>query len=221
VLAFRKSAHLKFRLQDFLALVVGYGLAALLFRAFWPSSRPSPALGVPGIGLYLWLGLAMSGPIILLRKRPRDPAWPEPGYRSPRAGAQSGHHAARDDYRGRNHAERDDHPGGQHAVRDDYRGSVPAGARTWAELAWLLIGIYWIVLGIFVIPARLHEFRLGDSLLFGLVPIIVGLALRLFGPKPTAGTDAISAWTHTAAIALLATWPVAWLCLIVLGTTIR
>ena len=47
--------------------MVGYGMAALLCRAFWPASRPSPALGVPGIGVYLWLGLAMSGPVILLR----------------------------------------------------------------------------------------------------------------------------------------------------------
>jgi hypothetical protein len=200
VLTFRKSAHLQFRLQDFVALVVGYGMAALLFRAFWPSSRPSPALGLPGIGLYAWLGLAMSGPIILLRRRPPEPAWPDQGRISVPADARNRPH---------------------HPERDDNQSSARAGARSWAELAWLLIGIYWIVLGIFVLPVRLHDFKLGDSLLFGLVPVIVALALRLFGPKATAGADALSAWTHTAAIALLATWPIAWLCLIVLGTTLR
>jgi hypothetical protein len=161
-------------------LVVGYGMAALLFRAFWPSSRPSPALGVAGIGLYLWLGLAMSGPIILLRRSPRGMASSEPA-----------------------------------------RPGVPGASRTWAELAWLLIGMYWIGLGVFVLPARLHEFRLGDTLLFGLVPIVVAFGLRLYGPKPSPGGDERFAWTHTAAITLLATWPLAWICLIILGTTLH
>jgi hypothetical protein len=178
VVAFQKNAQLQVRLQDVLALVVGYGMAALFFRAFWPSSRPSAALGVPLAGLYVWLGLAMSGPIILLPRWPRDPAWPG-------------------------------------------RPTIAGGSRSWAELAWLLIGMYWIVLGVFAIPARLHGFKLGDSLLFGLVPLLVALALRLFGPKRSVGPDAMSAWTHTAAIALLATWPIAWICLIVLGTTLR
>jgi len=180
VLESKQSARLQFQLQDILALVVGYGMAALLFRAFWPSSRPSPALGVPGIGLYLWLGLAMSGPIILFRRGGRRTGGP----------VQSGQ-------------------------------SVPVESRTWAELAWLLIGIYWIVLGSFVIPARLHEFQFGDTVLFGLVPIVVALGLRLFRPEPSPGRDATSGWTHTAAIALLTTWPIAWICLIVLGRALH
>jgi len=180
VLTLRQGSRLQFQLQDILAVVVGYGMAALLFRAFWPESRPSPAVGVPGIGLYLWLGLVMSGPIILLRRRPRQARSPEP----PRALA-------------------------------------PALSHTWAELAWLLIGTYWIVLGLFVIPARLHEFKLGDTVLFGLVPIVVALGLRLFGPRPVAVRVATYAWTHYAAVVLLATWPIAWICLIVLGRTLR
>src|SRR5271168_1949067 len=116
-----QSPRLRFPLQDMLALVAGYGMAALLFRAFWPSSRPSPALGLPGLGLYLWLGLAMSGPIVLLRHGPRRKREPEPR-----------------------------------------RDPTPVATRTWAELAWLLIGIYWILLGVFSIPARLHEFKLPD-----------------------------------------------------------
>ena len=81
-----------------------------------------------------------------------------------------------------------------HAVATTFApGRVPPNRRstarrrprryTWAELAWLLIGTYWIVLGLFVIPARLHEFKLGDMVLFGLVPFAVALALRLFGPR--------------------------------------
>src|SRR5271168_3718888 len=107
-----QSPRLRFPLQDMLALVAGYGMAALLFRAFWPSSRPSPSLGLPGLGLYLWLGLAMSGPIILFRRGPRRDREPE----------------------------------------EPERDLPPAVARTWAELAWLLIGIYWIILGVFSIP---------------------------------------------------------------------
>ncbi len=59
-----------FRILDLAGLVVGYGLAALLARSF--RSRIDPA----GLGealalgfFYLWLGLAMSGPIVLLLDR--------------------------------------------------------------------------------------------------------------------------------------------------------
>jgi hypothetical protein len=163
-----------------LALVVGYGMAALFFRAFWPSSQLSPVLSVPGVGLYLWLGLAMSGPIILVRRGPgRQGSSGQAG--SPRL----------------------------------------AVSRSWAELAWLLIGIYWIVLGSIVIPARLQDFHFRDTVLFGLVPLAVALAFRLFGPRPKPGQDAVSGWTHRAAIALLATWPIAWIVLIILGRALK
>jgi hypothetical protein len=178
--ATRQSPRLRFPLQDILALVAGYGMAALLFRAFWPTSRPSPALGLPGLGLYLWLGLAMSGPILLFRHGPRPDR-----------------------------------------EQDDPHGdSPPTAARTWAELAWTLIGIYWIILGVFSIPTRLHEFKLGDMVLFGLVPVVLALGFRLFGPRPPSGR-AMTAWTHPAAVVLLITWPVAWACLIVWGRALR
>jgi hypothetical protein len=179
--AFRRTVGVQFQLQDILALVVGYGMAALLFRAFWPSTRPLPALGVPVLGLYLWLGLAMSGPIILLQRRPSPPA----------------------------------------AVGESSGSPDPAGSRTWAELAWLLIGIYWIVLGSMVIPARLRGFQVRDTLIFGLVPVAVALGLRLFGPKAGSRQDATSVWTHRAAIALLCTWPIAWVFLIIVGQTLQ
>jgi hypothetical protein len=159
--------------------VVGYGMAALLCRAFWPASRPSLALGLPGIGVYLWLGLAMSGPVILLRRSP------------PRIDSAT--------------------------ARDTPTSAHP---RTWAELAWMLIGIYWIVVSLIVIPARLSEFKLGDMILFGLVPVAVALGLPLIGPRPKESLHAAQSWTHTLGITLLLTWPIAWICLIVLGKTL-
>jgi hypothetical protein len=164
-------------LMEVAAIVVGYGLAALLFRAFWPRAGVSLALAVFAIGFYLWLGLAMSGPLLLLRQRTPVQA-----------------------------------AGGE-------QPSVPrrAGSRTWAEIAWLLIGVYWIVLGVFILPVRLHSFRFGDTVLFGAVPLAAGLVMRLFGPRAPDSARPALPWTHHAAVALVATWPIAWLCLIVLG----
>ena len=36
----RPDRRLRFQLQDILAVVVGYGMAALFFRAFWPTGGP-------------------------------------------------------------------------------------------------------------------------------------------------------------------------------------
>ena len=171
----------QFRIQliDVAAMVVGYGLAAVLFRAFWPQGSVSPALGLFAVGFYVWLGLAMSGPLILLRHRHARPAWTWAANNLP---------------------------------------SPPAStARTWAEMAWLLIGVYWIVMGVFILPIRLHSFRFSDTILFGLVPLAAGLVLRLFGPRiRPQGRDSVS-WTHQVAVGLLVTWPLAWVCLIVVA----
>jgi hypothetical protein len=164
------------QLQDILAVVVGYGMAALFFRAFWPVNPPAALLGIPAALLYLWLGLAMSGPIVIVR---RDQARREPTVVERTPTAQAGN--------------------------------------TWAELGWSLIGLYWIVLGLVVIPFRLHEFRAGDMVLFGLVPLVVGIAFRMFGPKPAPTSSWAPRWTHRAAVVLLLTWPAAWISLIVLG----
>lgn len=170
--------HFRIQLLDMAAMVVGYGLAAVLFRAFWPQRGVAPALGLFAVGFYVWLGLAMSGPLILLRHKHARAA--EPG------GAQSA------------------------------QPPTPI-ARTWAEMAWLLIGVYWIVLGVFVLPFRLHSFRFSDTILFGLVPLAAGLVLRIFGPRiRPQGREHIS-WTHQVAVGLLVTWPLAWVCLIVVA----
>lgn len=158
------------RLLDLSALVVAYGLAALLVRAFFPrDGLPNHfAEGIVAF-VYLWLGLAMGGPMVLLldgRSRPVDP-------------------------------KRDDPP-----------------KYTWAETSWLLIGGYWIGLAMFVVPSRLPV-----NPLLGLFPVLAALALRLFGGKPK-GNSVGPGWTHTAAVAVLTTWPFAWVGMIVLGKTL-
>jgi len=180
VLSFRRRIRVRVQLQDILALVVGYAMAALLFRAFWPTTIPAMLLGLPISALYVWLGLAMSGPIILLRD----------GLRSD-SSVQS----------------------------QDRDGTI--ARRTWAELAWILIGVYWIVLGLFAIPARLHDFRPIDAILYGVVPIFVALGFRFLGPSPAPIDAGTTPWTHFVAVGLLATWPIAWVCLIVLGNSLR
>ena len=161
-------------LLDLSAFVAGYAMASLLVRAFWPSGGYSEAVVVLVLGLaYLWLGLAMSGPLILVVRR---------------------------------RGERDD----------------PAEAHedlTWAELAWSIIGFYWIGLTVLVVPVRLHHTRLMDTALLGVFPILAALGLRLFGPRRPMTRGPGPGWTHHAAIALLVSWPVAWLAMILLGKT--
>jgi hypothetical protein len=163
----------RFHLLDLLALVIGYSLASLLVRAFWPSA------GVPDGGTcvalalgYLWLGLAMSGPLVLA------------GHR--RAVSGEGESA----------------------------GPVP---RTWAELAWLVIGFYWIGLTLLIVPVRLHESRVLDTACLGLFPIAAACALRIVRPRLSPSRANERAWTHRAGIALLVSWPFAWVALILVG----
>lgn len=177
----RTGNRWRFQIRDILALVVGYGMAALLFRAFWPSGGPSARLLAPAMALYAWLGLAVSGPILLLRRLPGDRVM---DITSPSAAP----------------------PG--------------VGTHTWAEWAWMFVGTYWIVLGLFVIPARLHEFGASDVLLFGLVPILAALGFRLVGSESTTARFA-PGWTHPAAVWLLVTWPVAWGCLVYVGKGLK
>ncbi len=168
-----------FHLLDAAALVVGYSVASLLVRAYWPPGETPGAWSILIIGLvYLWLGLAMSGPIVILMHRPAasntktDEETPEP--------------------------------------------------RTWAELAWMMIGFYWIGLTILVVPVRVQGARFLDSAVLGVFPVVAALALRVFGmnaAKGVAGPGRPS-WTHQAGVALLWSWPFAWVGLIVLGKTL-
>jgi hypothetical protein len=176
----RRRPRLRLQIHDILALVVGYGMAGLFFRAFWPGRGQAPGVMLAALGFYLWLGLTLSGPIVLLRvgpaTRPDSPA----------------------------------DPGGSPA---------PATARTGAEWAWLLIGVYWIILGLFVIPSRVPEFLFRDTLTYGCVPIVSALLLLALRKPRTERTA--TTWTHLAALGVLASWPVAWVCLIILGQRLR
>jgi hypothetical protein len=171
-----------FHLLDLSALVVGYSMASLLIRAFWPKGEAPTVVELAAISLvYLWLGLAMSGPVVLLIRR-KDPARPA----------------------------------------DEPHDRNPDEARTWAELAWLIIGFYWIVLTVLVVPVRLHRSPLHDATWIGLLPVAAALVLRFFDrparrPQPQRGA---LPWTHHAAALLLLTWPLAWIALILLGKSL-
>lgn len=162
-----------FHLLDLVSLVVGYSLASLLVRAFWPSDGAvsAPALFVLGMA-YVWLGLAMSGPVVLLGHRRPEPEAGESDLPEP---------------------------------------------RTWAELAWLIIGFYWIGLTVLVVPVRLHDTRVLDTAFLGLFPILAAVGLRVFRPRLPASRKGDRDWTHRAAVGLLVTWPFAWVALIILG----
>ncbi len=68
------DSHRSFHLLDLTALVIGYSLASLLVRAFWSSDEvPGPVvLAILGL-VYGWLGMAMSGPIVLLLHHRGEP----------------------------------------------------------------------------------------------------------------------------------------------------
>lgn len=170
----RRRHRLRLEIRDVCAVVIGYGMAAIFFRAFWPAATPPLWVIAPAVALYLWLGLALSGPILLFGRRGED--------------------------RGEGQA--------------TAASAAQAGSRTWAEWAWLFVGAYWIVLGLFVIPHRLHSFRAGDVLLFGLLPVLAAVIFRQIGTAPAGGRP-VPLWTHAAAVWLLATWPVAWGCMVV------
>ena len=165
----------RFHLLDASALVVGYGLASMLVRAYWPDSGPPSVWAVIVIGLvFLWLGMAMSGPIVLLIHRPA-------------------------------------------AVDPD--AEEQAEPRTWAELAWMIVGFYWIGLTILVVPVRFRGGRVLDSAILGIFPFLAALGLRFLGPRRNVPRGRERLWTHHAAVALLVTWPFAWAALILLGKT--
>lgn len=176
----RPDGRDEFHLLDGAALVVGYAVASMLIRAYWPDGEPPSVVETSAIGLvYLWLGFAMSGPVVLLIRRPLAV---EPGQ--------------------------DDRP----------------EPRTWAELAWLIIGFYWIALTLIVVPARMQGARLLDTAALGVFPVIASLVLRVVGPRQSWARSRPRAdrpsWTHRAGVVLLLTWPFAWVGLILLGKTL-
>jgi hypothetical protein len=193
------------RIHDLVGLVVGYGLAALLARSLGPGLRTIEA--VPAVALvlgYIWLGLAMSGPVLLLldrrgssglqpREKPRRPARPGRLISAPE-------------------------PAGELVGRGPASVQVDEPPRyTKAELAWMVIGGYWIALTMFVVPAHSHE---TPWPLVGLLQFIAALGLWLFVPRRTTPGEIAQGWTHKAASVLLWTWPFAWICMIILSRSL-
>ena len=86
-------------------------------------------------------------------------------------------------------------------------------------MAWLLIGVYWFVMGVLVLPIRLHNFKFSDTLLFGLAPLAAGLVFRLFGSRAFPERPVV-AWTHVAAVACSSPGPIAWFFLIIMGLVV-
>lgn len=198
----RRALHL----LDLVCLIIGFGLASLWVRAFWRAPDVLPVVWLPIIALlYAWLGLAMSGPIVLLLERRRG--------RPPRE-AGAGRHLTGSPPRSEDGTV--ELPGGRP------ERSAPAGSnlahRTRAEVAWLAIGAYWIGMTLIVVPSRVHDTPLAFIALF---QIVAALALWVIPRRPLleAGGDGVS-WTHHAAVLVLATWPVAWVAMILLSRTL-
>jgi hypothetical protein len=155
------------RLVDLAGLVVGYALAGLVIRVFWPESRSvNASVAVVLAVFYLWLGLATSGPVLVLLRRMRP------------------------------------------AFGDE---------RSWGELAWVAVGSYWLGL-LLIARARQGELPINPVLLG--VPIVIALGIGLLRGGPKRPTDAPRPWTHQAAGILFWTWPIAWICLVLVGHTL-
>lgn len=86
---------------------------------------------------------------------------------------------------------------------------------SWAQGAWLLIGAYWLALTALVVPTRMsvHPF-------LGMLPVLVALLLRLIGPRQTKTRILSRNWTDHVAFLLMATWPMAWIAMILIGKTL-
>ena len=190
------------RLLDLIGFVAGFGLATLLARTVWP--RAADLTGPPLVAFmleYTWLGLAMSGPIILGLDPRRPSSLPSPRPVRP----------------GRRIAEVD--VVSRLASNPSPHELTPRLQFTRAELAWMTIGGYWIALTFLVVPARTTS---APWTLAGLVPIIAVFALLRLIPRRRERDDnqPPPRWTHAVGVGLLWTWPLAWGLLYLLGRTL-
>lgn len=182
------------RLQDLVALTSGYALAALIFRGFWPSRANLAAIDLALlVFIYGWLGLAMSGPIVLLLDR----RLPMPGIG---AAGRWGRGAKRPP------------PGRNRETGANEMPGLHRSRYTRAELAWLAIGAYWLGMAIFLVPIRVHDTPIGLLLVLQTLAVL-GVVVVV----PRARPIGESGWTHRAAIAMLVSWPLAWAALIFLA----
>lgn len=182
-----------FGLRDVAGLVAGFALAARLFRHSEARSAQGAALLIFA-ALYLWTGLAMSGPIVLWLGRLGDP-----GALPPRE------------------PERWGRPIGEvpvHGRRRSRPAAVPRAPRRRSRLLptlWMMIGSLWI--------AAMLGFG-GNWPIFSLLFLGCGLIPGMFtwvslGSKlvealgPGAGDVPARTWEDHAAAAVVIGWPIA------------
>jgi hypothetical protein len=198
------------RLSDLTALIMGFGLAALLVRAFGArAAQPTYAVATVLSFVYLWLGLAMSGPLVLVLDRRATPKT-HPRSRERRL-IGSVPVADLGELRGVGSKRPPDEPGPDDAATD----RSPRYSR--AELAWLCIGAYWIGMTFLVVPTRLHDTPLAT---IAVLQVVAALALWFVKPSPPSPVGSHTPWTHWAAVGLLATWPLAWAAMILLSKSL-
>ncbi|MFO0956863.1 MAG: hypothetical protein U0800_05265 [Isosphaeraceae bacterium] len=188
-------AHRRFSMLDLVAMTVGFALAAMLLRIFWGAAGALGGLGVALLLLvYLWLGLCMSGPVVLLLERREHPS--PPGL--------DGDEALRP-------------PPGRSVERRGIAG-VLASRYTRCERAWMSIGGYWIGATAFLLPGLMHDMPL---LLLLILQVAALAGLWAIVPRRRPPALAERAWTHRLAAALLVTWPLVWAASIYLAIGIR
>jgi hypothetical protein len=194
------SPHGGFHLLDLTAIVVGYSIAALLIRAFWPEGEPPSLAESAVIGLfYLWLGLAMSGPFVLLIHRTSEPAAVDAhdeaetrARNGPRTGAEAAWLMI----------------GGYWIVMTvlvvSFRGDRSTLLNAILKSLFPTVGAVGLLLALYGASRRAES------------------QPHTRGTKRTEETirAAAQTWTHRTAVGLLLTWPIAWLALILLGKTL-
>lgn len=189
------AARRRFSMLDLVAMTVGFALAAMLLRLFWGAAGAMGGVGVALLLLiYLWLGLCMSGPVVLLLERRERPSSSRPDAGDARRP-----------------------PPGRAAEGRGIAG-VLASRYTRFERAWMSIGGYWIGATTFLLPGLMHDM----PLLLLLVLQVAALAgLWAIVPRRRPPALAEKAWTHRLAGVLLITWPLVWAASIYLAIGIR
>lgn len=172
----------RFAIRDLIAIIAGFALAAALLPIFWGNGSGLGHLDAALMLLiYGWLGLCMSGPLVLLLERRRRPAFrrPTPSRSPPGRLAEVGE--------------------GPRAIPSRY---------TRFERAWLAMGGYWLVVTALLLPNVTHDdlLRIFLPILF----LIALACLSAVLPRRQPPADADQAWTHRLAGVLLATWPLVW-----------